>query len=130
MESVILACYCWSYLGEWEEVGNLLEHFIQHYYHEHEHTHRHHRLTDFIKPIYWKGDYDIKDEEVLCRIAFYIHSFIDHDNDINLVLRLCFLCGGACDEASNPNRAVTFLKLALWINVKCFEAWEYLCKHN
>ena len=65
---------------------------------------------------------------MLCQIAFNIHDSIDHDNTINPVLQLYLLRGRACDEASNPNRAVTFLKLALWIDVKCFEAWEYLCK--
>ena len=144
MESVILACYCWSYLGEWEQVGSLLEHFIlnnpivhqfNHDYNYHD-TSNHHQYivnaydgsNEFIKSIYWRGDYDIEDEEVFCRLAHYIYDLIDHDNDINPVSRLCFLRGRACDEGNNPHRAVTFLKLALWIDVKCIEAWQYLCK--
>ena len=151
MESVILACYCWSYSGEWEQVGSLLEHFIlnnpiihdfDHDYHYHDNQNQpqqqnqsrrindYHGAHEFIHSPYHKEDFDIEDEEIFCRLAHYIHDLIDHDNEINPISRLCFLCGQACDEGNNPHRAVTFLKLALWIDVKCIEAWQYLCKRR
>ena len=148
IESIILACYCWTYLGEWEEVSSLLEYFILHnpiiiqhldhanYYDDLDKGSTSGNISsgynheEFMKSIYWKTDYDIEDEEVLCRLAYYIHETVDCDNDINPISRLCFIRGRACDEGNNPHRAVTFLKLALWIDVKCIEAWQYLCKRR
>jgi len=75
--------------------------------------------------IYWKNVYDIEDEEIMCRLAHSIQNIIDK-SEIHPVSRLCWLKGRTCDEGSNPSRAVTFLKLALWIDIKCIEAWDYL----
>jgi anaphase-promoting complex subunit 6 len=77
------------------------------------------------------GEYKLE-QEVEIGLRRLAHFLLDtlQECDIHPVARLCLMRGKACDEASNPSRAAAFLKLSLEIDVKCIEAWSYLCQRR
>lgn len=146
IESILLAAQCDASFGEWDEVNRLLEdvtlssilqilppvedlnqdvHFSSILENKRQSAEDAYGNTNDIDGIYNEGNFLMDGELELLKLAFYLKSTIE-DGDIHPIARLCLMRGKACDEASNPSRAASFLKLALEIDVKCIEAWTYL----
>jgi anaphase-promoting complex subunit 6 len=129
LESMLLACDCYGSFGEWEEVMNILDDACQY------------------ETIMVTGDIDVNDsdgihgyeppgwaitteeERKILALARYLHGN-ELQASVSPVARLAFMRGRACDESANPIRASCFLKLALFIDVKCVDAWLYLCQRR
>lgn len=128
MESMLLACDCYGSAGEWEEVMNILDDACRC-----EYIHSSQFYCNIIEEN--NDDYlpswqiSTEEERNLLLLAKYL-NWTGSEGGINPVARLASMRGRACDEASNPNRAASFLKLALFIDIKCVDSWIYLCQRR
>jgi anaphase-promoting complex subunit 6 len=128
IEAMLLASQCFASFGEWDEVSTLLEEVVKYDFEiPLEEMKRSKYLNNF------DGD-DVNEEGLegeisLLRLSHFLDSTVEYGN-IHPMARLCLMRGKACDEASNPSRAASFLKLALQIDIKCIEAWTYLCQRR
>lgn len=128
LESMLLACDCYGTFGEWEEVMNILDDAC-HYEmtisvsndDEDQDERSNHELPGW--------SITTEEERNMLKLARYLDGN-ESRASVSPVARLAFTRGKACDEAANPIRASCFLKLALFIDVKCIDAWLYLCQRR
>lgn len=148
VESMLLASNCFASFGEWDEVTALLEDVTKYQYHnDGDHRYPFELSLDEMRGSTqalnaFDDDYELEPgiEMGLRRLAQFLQPDArvedeDEDNEsdeigIHPIARVCLMRGKACDETSNPTRAAAFLKLALQIDVKCIEAWTYLCQRR
>ncbi len=124
VEAMILAAQCLATFGEWDEVTTLLEDACRYEFHIHPDEVRSSR---YLETMDWKASGE--EEMSILELAHLLDTTVEND-DIHPISRICMFRGKAYDEASNPSRAAKFLKLALYIDVKCIEAWTYLCQRR
>jgi len=127
VEAMLLASQCYASFGEWDEVSTLLEEILKY---EFEIPLQEMKRSKYLNNIEDDMNEEGLEEDIgLLRLAHFLDSTVEYGN-IHPMARLCLMRGKACDEASNPSRAASFLKLALQIDIKCIEAWTYLCQRR
>jgi len=131
VEAMLLAAHCLETFGEWDEVTGLLESVEQYDFEISLEEMKDSKILSIVQRDHYQGgtDSEYQREVGLLRLAHFLSSTVEQ-GDIHPIARLCLLRGKAFDEASNPSRAATFLKLALEIDVKCIDAWTYLCQRR
>jgi Tetratricopeptide repeat. len=131
VEAMLLAAHCLESFGEWDEVVAILECVENYDFEISLEEMRDSKFLNIVQRAHIHGETDSEyDREVgLLRLAHFLNSTVEQ-GDIHPIARLCLLRGKTFDEASNPSRAAMFLKLALEIDVKCIDAWTYLCQRR
>ena len=128
LESMLLACDCYGSFGEWEEVMNILDDAC-HYETMTISDHNDDDQDDIDNHELPGWQITTEEERKLLELARYLNG-TEIQSSVNPVARLAFMRGKACDEAANPIRASCFLKLSLFIDVRCVDAWLYLCQRR